>query len=141
MQNIRQAKGFTLIELMIVVAIIGILAAIALPAYQNYTARAQVSEALLAASSLRTDISEFVQSTGSLPADGQVDIDFNPTQFVSNLEWTAGEVRVTMSGTAIAAGTVVLTPDTTGTPPNQVITGWTCSNTLTRQSHAPGSCR
>lgn len=63
-------KGFTLIELMIVVAIIGILAAIALPAYQDYTVRAKVSEAILAASSCRTSITETVQSTNAttLPA-------------------------------------------------------------------------
>ena len=60
-------KGFTLIELMIVVAIIGILAAIAIPAYQDYTIRAKVSEVLVLASGARTNVAEFFQSTGSMP--------------------------------------------------------------------------
>ena len=60
-------KGFTLIELMIVVAIIGILAAVALPAYQDYTIRARMSEVILAMSACRTSITEVYQSGGSAP--------------------------------------------------------------------------
>ena len=66
----RIQKGFTLIELMIVVAIIGILAAVALPAYQDYTIRAKVSEAVLAASGFKTSIAETAQSNGTLASSG-----------------------------------------------------------------------
>ena len=67
----KMQKGFTLIELMIVVAIIGILAAIALPAYQDYTKRAKMSEAILAASACRTTITEIYQSGSSASAPGR----------------------------------------------------------------------
>ena len=65
------SKGFTLIELMIVVAIIGILAAIGIPQYQNYVARAQVSEALSLASGAKTAVAEYLNSTGNFPPDNE----------------------------------------------------------------------
>ncbi|NMG03250.1 prepilin-type N-terminal cleavage/methylation domain-containing protein [Azoarcus taiwanensis] len=70
MKKVQQ--GFTLIELMIVVAIIGILAAVALPAYQDYTTRAKVSEVMLAASSARTSVAEAAQTLGAMPGTASV---------------------------------------------------------------------
>lgn len=71
MVNIKKQQGFTLIELMIVVAIIGILAAIAIPAYQDYTVRARVSEGLNTSASGKLAVSEYVQSLGAFPTNNQ----------------------------------------------------------------------
>lgn len=83
-------KGFTLIELMIVVAIIGILAAVAIPAYQDYTIRAKVSEVLVLASAARTNVAEYYISTGNMPTStGAAGINTNPAQS-EFLDQTAG---------------------------------------------------
>jgi type IV pilus assembly protein PilA len=140
----RIQQGFTLIELMIVVAIVGILAAIALPAYQDYTIRARVSEAAAAAGACKTGVAEFFASKGSLPtntAEAGCSDTAASTQFVtSTTVGTGGVITVTLSTNTqlgpATSGTLVLTPTTGG---GGVIATWTCSGNPAK--YMPGSCR
>ena len=111
-------KGFTLIELMIVIAIIGILAAIALPAYQDYTNRAKMSEVITFAASGKTAVSEYYQNVGELPATNkEAGLDTVPTNisstYVKSLTVVDGVITTAIKGTKVTdldAGSVILTP-------------------------------
>ena len=132
-------KGFTLIELMIVVAIIGILAAIALPAYQDYTIRSKVSELILAASAARTAITEKYQADQDAANMG-AGTTIEPFGKITGATVAPdGVVTITGGPASTSVGTnvtVVLTP-TVNTAAGTLT--WSCSGTPTR--YMPGSCR
>jgi len=133
-------KGFTLIELMIVVAIIGILAAIALPAYQDYTVRSKVTEGLSLAEAAKTAVAETWNSDGALPANIDATIGFVPTKYVANITVNPANgvvtVRYDVTNTGIpqlaATGTtLMLVPSIANAPLAPGVTGnmdWKCAS-------------
>jgi type IV pilus assembly protein PilA len=138
----RIQKGFTLIELMIVVAIIGILAAVALPAYQDYTTRAKVSEGLTVAGAAKTAVSETAQSAGGLAnvtaAATGYSFPANGSPFVASIAIAdGGAITITTRNTgATVAPVMVLTPSE-----NAGAISWACTLSAGEAKHAPSTCR
>ena len=161
MRNARRAaqKGFTLIELMIVVAIIGILAAVALPAYQDYTVRARVSEVIMAASSCRTTVTDVVQNAPGIDVEAALgaSCSVTPTKMVAsgsadvNGIITVVGVDTELKGsTSTTANAISMVPYVGGTAlvgatdGGKTITEWKCGPAATDAmptKYLPGSCK
>jgi type IV pilus assembly protein PilA len=146
----KMQKGFTLIELMIVVAIIGILAAIAIPAYQDYTIRAKVTEGLNLADSAKTAVAESWQSgatTGLAAAASSWNTSFAATKYVSNIQVTAVSGAITVSYASgqipqlTGANVLILTPSVNKTAIPNTLSGaidWACTSVGNATATAQG---
>ena len=137
----RVQQGFTLIELMIVVAIVGILAAIALPAYQDFIIRSKMSEAMAAMAACKTSVAEYTSSHGgTLPADPAVaGCSTQPTQYMASLLVATGVITATTRATgALPECHLTLTPVQVAT---FEITSWTPTFSTCASKYVPSSFR
>ena len=144
----KKQQGFTLIELMIVVAFIGILAAIAIPAYQDYTIRAQVSEGLTLSGAAKAAVAEYRMDSGSWPADNATaGLSLNTSisgKYTNDVAVSVvggnGVITVTYGGSANA--TYLATKAVTMTAAdNAGSVSWTCASANVASKHLPAACR
>jgi type IV pilus assembly protein PilA len=137
MRKVQQ--GFTLIELMIVVAIIGILAAIALPAYQDYMLRAKVSEVMLAASAGKNSVAEAAANEGGTTMPASADVVSQVSKYVASVTYVSPTITATAKGTGestIDGATITL--DGVKGANGQVV--WTCGGTIPPK-YRPSGCK
>ncbi|QJD68628.1 pilin [Xanthomonas campestris pv. badrii] len=140
----KKQQGFTLIELMIVVAIIAILAAIALPAYQDYTIRSRVSELSVMASSFKTTVAENIANNGgALPADACTGVGATAaTTNMASISCTAATGAIIVTGDATRTkGTILTYTPTVGAANSAVGTTWRCVGSGSQSKYYPAECR
>ena len=144
MRHLRQTSGFTLIELMIVVAIIAILAAIAIPAYQDYVIRAQVTEGVSLSTGAKAAVWDFVSNTGHYPSNNQsaglASVSSISGTYVSGVDIAGGRIKVAFAqpkaNNSIHAQELVLSPLS-----NAGSIAWTCAPSTLSTRYLPSSCR
>jgi len=144
--NMQRQQGFTLIELMIVIAIVGILAAIALPAYQDYTVRARMAEPMARLAEAKTTIAEFYSATGIMPNLSQSGISTVETLIIQSIIYeNDSTIRALVKSSVMPGATTDLSFELFAvTDPNTRSVTWTCRPSGTapvQNNHLPANCR